>query len=330
MTKPLMTLSWRQLEAGDDVTQAWQEVVAGSGYATFFHTTDWADVFCASLPQWQPDPVVLEFTDGNLALFPMLRRVDSEHRQSMAPYVYGGPLFLRPPDEAHMDEIGKVPRWYSDIVLYDNPFSPYPWEQEGLIRWRIHTHVVDLSPGYDRVFAGCRRMIRQHCRAAERAGISVSVAQSPGEVDEYYDVYLDSRRRWGDNAISYYPRSLFHDLFRLQAEERGVRLWVAHLDARVVSGVLVLYHGDHSVAWHASTHSDYLSSHASPLVHMSAIRAGCAEGLRWYDFNPSGHLRGVEFFKESFRAERRRFNMYHSPAFTRLPESSPVDQAAAP
>ncbi len=312
-----MTISWRQLEGGDEITDAWREVGASCGYATFFHTATWADAFCSAVHEWQPAPVVIEFADGNLAVLPILRRLDSEHRQSVAPYVYGGPLFLRPPEEVHMDEIGKIPQWYSDIMLYDNPFSPYPWEQEGLIRWRIHTHVVDLSPGFDKVISGCRRMIRQHCRAAERAGISVSVAQDLDEVNEYFDAYLNSLRRWGDRATSCYPRSLFHEFFRLQQEGRGVRLWVAGLDGRIISGVVVLYHGDHAVAWHAATHSDYLSMNGSSHVHMSAIRAACAEGFRWYDFNPSGHLRGVEFFKESFGAERRRFNMYHSPEFTR-------------
>jgi len=326
MAKSSTKLSWRQLEAGKETNQAWQEIVAASEYATFFHTTEWANAFCASLPNWQPDSVVLEFTDGNLALLPMLRRLDSEHRQSMAPYVYGGPIFLNPPSELHMDAINKIPRWFSDIILFDNPFSPYPWEQEGLICWKIHTQVIDLSPGYDKVFANCRRMIRQNYRAAEKRGISVSVAKNLGEVDEYYNVYLDSRRRWGDNATLFYPQKLFHEFFQLQSEARGIRLWVASLDERVVSGVLVLYHGKHSVAWHAATHADYLSLNASPFVHLSAIRAACDEGLHWYDFNPSGHLRGVEFFKESFGAERRRFYIYHSPVFTRSFEANSGDQ----
>jgi hypothetical protein len=311
-----MTLSWQQLSSAADIAEAWRQAGAASRHATFFHTQEWSDLFCASMTAWQPDPIAVEFTDGNLAVLPMLRRVGSEHRQAMAPFVYGGPLFLRPPTEAHWDEFGKIPRWYSDIVLYDNPFSPYAWDQEGLIRWRIHTHVLDLSPGFDRVLAGCRRMIRQNCRSAERAGIAVSPAQSLAQVDEYYDAYLDSLSRWSENVTSLYPRGLFHDFFRLQTADRGVRLWVAEVDGLVVSGVVVLYHAEHSVAWHAATHSDYLSSHASPLVHLAAIRAGCSEGLRWYDFNPSGQLRSLEFFKESFGTERRRFNMYHSPVFT--------------
>jgi hypothetical protein len=307
--------SWRQLESGDDVNKAWREVVATCGYATFFHTKEWADIICLAFPQWQPDPVAFEFTDGNLAILPMLRRVDCKARRSMAPEIYGGPLFLRFPTEAQMAEIGKVPRWYSDILLFDNPFSPYPWEQEGLIRWRVDTHVLDLSPGFDKVFAGCRYTIRQQYRKAERAGITVSVAQNLSQVDEYYEVYLDARHRWGDKSQIYLPRSLFHDLFRLQEEGRGVRFWLAYLDSRVVSGAVMLYHEDIATGFHHVTVFDHLRSGVSSLVYMFTARAACAEGLRLYDFGQSPN-RGVKFFKESFRAQRHRFNIYHSPVFT--------------
>jgi hypothetical protein len=162
-----MTISWELLEAEDEVAAVWREVGSGCGYATFFHTLEWAEVFCSAMLEWRPDPVVIEFADGNLAVLPMLRHLDSEQRQSMAPYVYG----------------------------------------------------------------------------------------------------------------------------------------------------------DHSVAWHSATHSDHLKSGASPYVYTEAIRAGCSEGLRWFDFNPSGHLRGAEFFKEGFRAERRRFDIYHTPSFTQSVDS---------
>jgi lipid II:glycine glycyltransferase (peptidoglycan interpeptide bridge formation enzyme) len=104
---------------------------------------------------------------------------------------------------------------------------------------------------------------------------------------------------------------------------------VAELEGRVVSGVLVLYHGAHSVAWHSASSSEGLSLHASPYVHTTAIRAACQEGRRWYDFNPSGKLRGVEFFKEGFATEYRRFDMYHSATFTRAPDVRDGERPAA-
>jgi len=313
-----MTLDWTVLE-GDAVTDAWRRAVSASPDATFFHTPDWAMLLESTVPGWQIDTVAIEFSDGMLAVLPMMRHEESEHRESMAPYVYGGPLFSGEPSEEHLDEVGKVPLWYPDIVLYSNPYAKFDWLQEGLLRWRIHTHVVDLSPGFDSVFKHFRRATRQQCRQADEYGLEVSLAQDTSEVDQYYDAYLDSLNRWGEAATSFYPRELFHGLFDFQDHERGVRLWVARADGQVVSGVAVFYLGDHAVAWHSSTHVDYLRSHASPFIHMTAIRSACEEGLRWYDFNPSGRLHGVEWFKEGFATERRRFDMFASPSATNPP-----------
>jgi hypothetical protein len=121
--------AWQLLEPLDEAARAWRAIDEASPHATYFHTPDWAEAFCSAMPG-EPDPVAVEFADGNLAVLPMLQHTGSGHRQSMAPYVYGGPLFLRPPGVAHMEEIGAVARWSSDIVLYDNPFSAYPWHQE--------------------------------------------------------------------------------------------------------------------------------------------------------------------------------------------------------
>jgi hypothetical protein len=322
-----MTISWRQLETAEDVLRAWGDVGEICPHGTFFHTLEWAEVFCSAVREWAPDAVAIEFSDGNLGVLPMLRRADSEHRQSMAPFVYGGPLFLRAPTEEHLDEIGKVARWYDDIVLYDNPFSPYAWRQEGLVRWRIHTHVLELDVGFDAIHAGARRMIR-HYSTSERAGVSVCVARSLDDVDAYYEVYLDALRRWDDPSTACYPRELFHRLFERQEAGRGVRLWIGDLEGRVVSGLVMLYRGPHCVAWHAATHSEHLQAGVSAAVYMVAIRAACEDALRWFDFNPSGHLRSVEFFKESFGARRLRFDMYHSPAFADESESGPKVVAA--
>jgi Acetyltransferase (GNAT) domain len=323
-----VALSWAVIESRAERDRAWDEVAGSCGYATFFHTRAWAEVFCAGMGDWEDETIAIEFSDGNLGVLPLLRHVDSGHRQSTAPFVYGGPLFLAPPDDEHMGAVGKIPRWFDDIVLYDNPFSPYSWHQEGLVRWRIHTHALDLGAGFDAIFAGTGRSLRRLWRNADRTGVSVTLASTLQDVDEYYEAYLDSVRRWGDTAISHYPRELFHALFELQEDGRGVRLWVGIRDGRVVSGVLVLHQGAHCVSWQAATHSEHLRSRASGLVYLSAIRTACEEGLRWFDFNPSGKLRGVELFKESFGAKRLPFDMYHSAAFSRLADFTPARTVA--
>src|SRR5437899_11807179 len=101
-----MDFSWRIMESGAE--EAWKEVRADCRYATFFHTKPWADLLCKTFRLWRPDPVVIEFSDGNVMVLPMLRRLYFGYRESMIPHVYGGPLFLRPPDERHWEAVERV------------------------------------------------------------------------------------------------------------------------------------------------------------------------------------------------------------------------------
>ncbi len=85
------------------------------------------------------------------------------------------------------------------------------------------------------------------------------------EIDAYYGVYEDSLRRWGKTAAGFYPRRLFHNLFRMPEFGKTVRLWLASLNGRVIGGILMFYHQEHAVYWHGCSHSAYLQAHPSPL-----------------------------------------------------------------
>jgi hypothetical protein len=78
----------------------------------------------------------------------------------------------------------------------------------------------------------------------------------------------------------------------------------------------MLYFGDVAVAWHYSTRPDELTSHACPLLLVTAMRKACADGFRSFDFLPSGPLAGVARFKEGFGSSRTPYSLYWSPGMT--------------
>ena len=320
-----MDLNWTLLENGA-IDQAWDEVAASSPGATFFQTRAWANLLCTTFPHWRPDPVVIEFSDGNLMVLPMLRRLHVGHRASMLPNVYGGPLFRRPPDERHLEAIEKVPRWYPNITLLDNPFSPYGWEADGLVKWRCWTQVTDLSPGFATLWKNFRKGHRNGFKVAQRNGITVTIATRQPEVDAYYEVYRDSLRRWGKEATGFYPRELFRRLLQMPEYGKNVRLWLAHRDGKVIGGLVMLYQSLHAVTWHGSTHSAYMSLQAETLLSLTAMKAACQEGFHWFDFMANNSsMAGVARFKEGFASERRKYNSY----YLRSPLGRAFDQYSA-
>lgn len=306
-----MSLSWRLLDSG--ITEAWNTVAAACRHATFFQTKAWADLLCNTFRLWRPAPVVIEFSDGNLMVLPMVRHLYFQYRESMVPHVYGGPMFLHPPEAEHLEAAQLVPTWYSDVTLLDNPFSPYRREQDGLARWRLHTQATDLAPGYDALWKSFREGHRRNFKAAQKRGVTVAPANSLKEVDAFYEVYKGSLLRWGKDATGFYPRRLYHNLFRMPEYGSGVKLLLAHLEGKVIGGIIMLYHGEQAVYWQGSSHSAYMDAHPSPLLLITAIEAACREGFRWFDFmGPNQHLKGVQHFKEGFASGPLPYNAYYS------------------
>ncbi len=318
-----MALSWHLIDSEAERDRVWDEVVRSCGYATFFHTRAWAELFATTLGTWQPEPVVIEFSDGNLAVLPMMRRLDSEHRQSVVPGMYGGPLFSRPPTEEHWDEFDKVPRWYPDIFIVDNPYSPYQWDPNGLVKWRFYTHITDLSGGFGQVWKRYRQNTKRNIKKAEGSGIEIRPALTVADAQAYFDVYEDTTVRFGDKLGSFYPLALFENLLLMPEYGEAVKLSLASLGNMVVSGLLMLYWGNVAIAWHYSTRPNYLTSHACPLLLGAAMRHACAEGFRSFDFLLSGSFDGVAHFKEGFGSVRKPYNGYWSPGLS--PDSTRPD-----
>jgi hypothetical protein len=63
-----------------------------------------------------------------------------------------------------------------------------------------------------------------------------------------------------------------------------------------------MYSKRHVVSWHAATLRDYLRTNVAKAQIFHVISDACSRGYRWFDFNPSAGLEGVQVFKESFDA----------------------------
>jgi CelD/BcsL family acetyltransferase involved in cellulose biosynthesis len=291
--------------------QQWDDLAASPG-ATFFHSRAWAEVLASTFRGWKPSPVVTEFSDGNVALLPLMSKVGifgvEIYRESMVPGVYGGPVFLKPPTDEHWDGISSVIQSIPNLLMIGNPFLSQPRSLP--FTATMWTHVLDLSGGIDSVLRRFRKGHKAAVKAAERSGLEVEIATSPEDISEYFRIYEQTLKRWGRIARGFYPAQLFMNLFSLPGYGENVKLWLAKHNGVVIGGIWVFYHNDHAVYWHGATDTPYLSYHANHLLVTAAIKDSCNKALRWFDFNPSGGLKGVEHFKRGFGAEPRTFFSY--------------------
>jgi len=291
----------------------WDRVVDRSEYATFFHTATWARILTGTFPEYAVATKGFMLDDGAIAIVPVVGTCERNRffrwYESTLPGTYGGPVAERHLTRSEIDDIfcHLASPYTARIHIMGNPFARMGLPSS-YNRIQLHTHVLDLSRGYDAIVKHYRSGHKYSLNKARRLGIEISVASTAKDYSDYYGIYQDSLSRWGDKTLASYPYDLFARINACQSEK--IRLWVARADDEIVSGCLIFYHNTHVAYWHAATRSSYLSSGAGPLLITEIIHDACERGFSIFDFNPSGGLPGVETYKEGFGAEKRLFYSY--------------------
>lgn len=315
-------------------SEDWDQTWADCDFATYFHSREWVEIWQRYKPDAVvPAPKLVQLSDGTTVLLPLL--IQTRARGFLPTYTtsmegtFGGWISRDPLDPLHTALLTDylLTRLPGSLSWRVNPYAPHPDHVLSRLRAcaaplvmrmdRAHkvvrtlaalgrplliedqTHCLDLRSGFDALFRPQSASVRK-AKKARAAGVKVRIATRLDEWREYYGVYQSSLERWKKDPASAYPWELFEVIFATQSEH--VRLWIATLDARIVSGALCFYAKKHVVYWHGSSLAEFFELRPVNLLMLEAIRHACEEGHDWFDFNPSGHLPGVIAFKESFGA----------------------------
>ncbi len=297
-----------QFQIQEDVDfEEWQRIADQCDYATFFHTPMWSKIFSDTFPNMEIAAKKFTFDDDTFVIFPMIRMAQSSPLQppmliSNAAYVYGGWICA----SQLSSEYGvKIVEWIKEniknLFWLTNPFDKSLVDLDLSSVGEIQedfTQYIDLSIGYETIWQQFSRTYRQEVNQAQRKGVTFRIAKSIEDWREYYEVYQDSIDRWGDKARFVYPLGLFENMFGFQSEK--IKLYLALVDEKVVSGALVFLHNQHVVGWHGATLKDYFSYHPWHLLMNQITKDACNNGYQWFDFNPSGGHKGVVKHKKGF------------------------------
>ncbi len=282
----------------------WDAVWSGCDHATYFQSREWAEIWHAfTKGRLCPAPRLLTFSDGYEALLPFSRGnwpPGSGDRYLSSPAgTYGGWISNDPLQLPHARALGRyITQRFPNLLWRLNPYDEL--QRHTGVRTDIddETQVIPLDAGLDAIFRTWSKGHRSAVKKAHREGVTVGVAQTRREWTEYYRVHLDSRRRWGKNASSFYDQSFFEQM--CERPSPNIRLWTATHGRRLIAGALCLYASRHVVYWHGAALESDFKLRPVHLLMYEAIRHACANGFAWFDFNPSGSLEGVRAFKKSF------------------------------
>lgn len=291
----------------------WEEIVASSENAYFFHTPAWAKIMEETYGH-ETATRLYEIT-GNEILVPMMKhkRYGFCTFSSMAGG-YGG-IFST--SALTPDIIKKV---LKDIVggksLLLNislpPFVDLPIREDAFVKevnseWN-YTHVLPLEQGFEYLWK--KRFVgktRTAVRKAEKSGVKVLEASLLENVRQFYKLYVETSRRWGVSIPSQ-PLRFYENLYKFGSPY--VRLTLAIKDDVAIGGLVNLYYAKNVFCWMNAFLKEYAAFVPVKLLMKESIEQACNESYRLYNFGASGNLEGVRKFKESFGAEKAEVKHY--------------------
>jgi len=293
--------------------QEWDAMVDAAPTAIYFQTREWFEIW-SDYAGFRIDTRLITFRSGKKVLLPLC------HQEFL-----GGLLkihFLTPKgmggfvttEELDPDEKRELFNLLKDVTPLYCAVNPYDSLTNEFDRFNTAdwTQVLDLSQGFESIFARWSKGHHSGTKKGLRQGISAETATTESDWQSYFGMYEESLARWGNDATNRYGWALFASMLKKHSPK--IRLWLARYEGKLVSGALCIYHNAHVAYWHAaSTREFYGKLDASHVLQYFIISDACQNGYRFYDFLPSGGIEGVAHFKGGFSPETRPVRIYVSP-----------------
>jgi len=300
---------------------AWQDRLERLTGYSFFATPTWGRMVSGAGLGYRHQAFEFELGETQ-ALLPVVAQKRSLGRLVMhsGPFgTYGGLIPLNTVDKEPTDrwaafgtEVGHrlmAMSGFGVMVAYPGPrpHIPFPnvFSRFTAFVIDLKTQVLDPATGS---IAGMRRKTRQYVHKAERAGVEVSVEDSPAAYEAYYELLLASNRRWGRSRPNK-PWATFASIQR-HSDGKSTRLWMARVEGKPAAGLLCFYGMGEVFAWSSALDEAYVATRANYLLHSRAITDGAARGFETFNLGANENLSGVQWFKEGFGAQARPYPAY--------------------
>jgi len=311
----------RRLEAPPD---GWADLCARDGHSGLFLRPEWMTVVCRADPEFRPGWLAVETGGKLVGLWPFTtaRRKGFSEVVSLPFGSHGGPILDPSAGPGTARELaagfrnlaGKpgVVRFEATVFGASADLTAALDTELGAWARPFHTHVIDLTGGFDRLWTDAYDKESRTCvRKSERAGVEVAVETGPEAVDALYAMYLANSREWSESAP--YTRAALEAALDVLGDD--ARIWMARLRGEPLVGNLTLYdRGRTAYPWIAGSSPEARAVRANHLLNDRMLRDACARGFRTWNFGGSAGNPGIEAFKESLGAERRPVLRYYHEA----------------
>ena len=291
-----------------DVGCSWAETVLATEQSHLAHAPEW---FTAIPSAYGHDPLYLSAQDaeGRRAVLPafVVRRPVIGTVISSMPFLDGGGPCA--PSGALGDAL--VARLIEEGGRVGAAAVEVRCAQRLALASEPMEHKVNLTlplpDDPERLWKQLDGSVRSRVRRAERRGLSVEFGGAE-KLDDFYAIYVTRMHELGSPA---HARRFFTAVF--DAFGRRARVALVRLGGVPVGGLIALAFKDVlGVPW-VSCLSQHFKLFPNMLLYWAALRAGCEEGFRTFDFGRSSRGSGTHRFKQQWGATEQTLFWYTIP-----------------
>jgi hypothetical protein len=322
----------------------WAHIVQTTPEALASHTPAWLNCLC-EVGNFADASRLYEFRNGRSVVLPLVRRRGLPGKlavEASLPFGWGFGGALVPggltTEEASciLADLSARPGLITSVR--PDPLAAAPWmaaRPTTMATTQRLAHALDLEGGFEHVWEhGFATRTRRNVRRAERQGVVVECDATGRFTPVFYALYLRSVDRWARQAGQPLPLARFRARLREPLRKyqtiaarlgTACRVYVAWVDGKPASSIIVLHHGSTASYWRGAMDKDLADpSRATFLLLRRSIEDACAGGCRHYHMGESGSSASLAYFKEGFGAEPHRYEEYH---LERLPLTQLVERA---
>lgn len=294
--------------------------------AWLFHLYDWGEI-CRQAFGQQPLSFILRDENGKLmGLTPLALRKELGFRILLSAGFGGGGGIALSPDlskkrrrkalQRCYEEIDSLARKhrvdYIQITIPPTAESNFPGSRSKvnpLLYWGYQdtsrcVYLLDLSKDMDEIWMNLSVSCRNEVRQAQNRGVQIERAQGEDDIDEFFDMLVETLKR---TRAGQFPYPYFRLIWDHWGGERDwVNLFFATHNGNRVAGAIIGKFKKGGVYWSAASRAEYHTLRPNNLLQWECIRWLKAEGCRWYEigdaylFPKSPKERGLDLFKRSF------------------------------
>ncbi len=165
------------------------------------------------------------------------------------------------------------------------------------------TWVVDLRPGIAALWQGLEGRTRTAVRKAEKAGVTIRLADRPGDLNHYYRLHQQTYLR---TRAQPHPKAYFESIWNHMMSAGLARIYVAELNGEIIAAQNFAVYKRAALYWTGAASAPGLDSGANSLLQWHAMQWMCQSGLEWYETGEAfpaatqGKLKGLNDFKKGF------------------------------